>query len=329
MRVPGVTEHIFQFVGTEGVLPGARRLQPGPAQEQVGRGVEDPDEGVECVIEHHQRGRGPQCDTRRPLDGKRLGSELAKHDMDKGDDRERHGEGDGGNRRRIDDAQLREDWRQPVGEERFTQPAEPEAGKRHAQLGRRQDRAEMLGGPQGQPGPHTAGLEHRPQLAGPHLYQRELGGHEKAVGEHQPDNEDRLQRYAEKITHEWRKLGPPTRRANHLPRPEVKPARSRCLKHQAFGSAAAAKAAAFWSSNSPSQRATTTLARQLPRTLTEVRAISSSASTPRMRKAPATGSLNDSSAATSTTNDARGTAATPFEVSMRISIIVICWPIPK
>ena len=28
------------------------------------------------------------------------------------------------------------------------------------------------------------------------------------------------------------------------------------------------------------------------------------------------------------TSDARGTAATPFEVTMSVSIMTICWPIP-
>src|ERR1035437_11035941 len=80
------------------------------------------------------------------------------------------------------------------------------------------------------------------------------------------------------------------------------------------------------SRNAPSHFATTTVARQLPTTLIAVRAMSISSSTPRMRMTPSTGRLNEARVPNSMTNDVRGTPATPFEVSMSVNNISICWP---
>src|SRR5262249_48822299 len=76
--------------------------------------------------------------------------------------------------------------------------------------------------------------------------------------------------------------------------------------------------------NDFSHRAITTVARQLPTTLTAVRAMSMSSSTPRMTITPSTGRLNEASVPRRMTSDARGTPATPFEVSISVSSITIC-----
>src|SRR5205814_4880143 len=76
----------------------------------------------------------------------------------------------------------------------------------------------------------------------------------------------------------------------------------------------------------PSHRATTAVARQLPSRLTDVRAISMSASTPSNKATPSTGRLNVASVPARITKDARGTAATPLLVSISVSIIVSCVP---
>jgi len=73
--------------------------------------------------------------------------------------------------------------------------------------------------------------------------------------------------------------------------------------------------------NSPSHRAITTDARQLPTRLSDVRAMSIRASTPRMTATPSSGSPNCVSVPARITSDARGTAARPLLVSISVSIM--------
>src|SRR3984957_13658862 len=80
------------------------------------------------------------------------------------------------------------------------------------------------------------------------------------------------------------------------------------------------------SRNAPSHRATTTLAKQFPTTLTVVRAMSMNASTPRINATASTGSPNTTTAPDKITNAARGTPATPLLVSMSVSIKTSCRP---
>src|SRR6266481_122862 len=83
------------------------------------------------------------------------------------------------------------------------------------------------------------------------------------------------------------------------------------------------------SSNSPSHRATTVVARQLPITFTQVRPMSISSSTPKIIATPIGPSpegTNEFNAASKMTSDDRGTPATPLEVNINANIIVICWP---
>jgi len=81
-------------------------------------------------------------------------------------------------------------------------------------------------------------------------------------------------------------------------------------------------------SNSPSHRDMTTVARQLPTTLSDVRAMSISASTPRITATACNGNPNCASAPDRITNDARGTAdgvalvdeqSTPREPGAKVS----------
>jgi len=78
--------------------------------------------------------------------------------------------------------------------------------------------------------------------------------------------------------------------------------------------------------STPSQRATTAAARQLPNMFTDVRAMSISVSTPKISSTPSLGNPNDAAVAASTTSEARGTPATPLLVSINVSIIRICVP---
>src|SRR6266576_598301 len=94
-------------------------------------------------------------------------------------------------------------------------------------------------------------------------------------------------------------------------------------------SAAVPKTRARFSSNSFSQRATTTVAKQLPITFTQVRPMSINSSTPKIMATP-TGPSPDGTkefnTASKMTSAALGTPATPLELTINVSIIVICWP---
>ena len=65
---------------------------------------------------------------------------------------------------------------------------------------------------------------------------------------------------------------------------------------------------------------------QLPSTLTEVRAMSISASAPRIRATPSIGKSKGGERSGQNHQRARGTAATPLLVSISVSIISSCWP---
>src|SRR5437667_10139502 len=101
------------------------------------------------------------------------------------------------------------------------------------------------------------------------------------------------------------------------------------VSRSSLASASVPNTRARLSSNSPSQRPTTAVARQLPITFTHVRPISINSSTPNMTATPIGPSpdgTNELSARSRMTNDARGTPATPFDVSINVNIIVICCP---
>src|SRR5262252_8550907 len=72
-------------------------------------------------------------------------------------------------------------------------------------------------------------------------------------------------------------------------------------------------------SYSPSHRAMTTVARQLPRTFNDVRSMSSTASMPRMTRTGSTGNPNDATVPRRMTSAPRGTPATPLLESISVT----------
>ena len=76
----------------------------------------------------------------------------------------------------------------------------------------------------------------------------------------------------------------------------------------------------------PSHRATTAVARQLPSTFTDVRAMSRSVSMPSSSATPSAGRLNVATVPARITSAARGTPATPLLVSISVSIMTSCVP---
>src|SRR5579871_240949 len=78
--------------------------------------------------------------------------------------------------------------------------------------------------------------------------------------------------------------------------------------------------------SSPSHRATTALARQLPRTLVAVRAMSMNWSMPRISRTGHAGRWKESSVPRRITRTARGTPATPLLVSISVKTMTSCWP---
>src|ERR1035437_8385794 len=87
----------------------------------------------------------------------------------------------------------------------------------------------------------------------------------------------------------------------------------------------ALKFLAATSSNSFSERAITAVARQLPITLTDVRAISIRTSIPRIIKIGSTGKPKLATVPSSITSEALDTPATPLLVSIRVKQIIICF----
>src|SRR5258707_6731769 len=90
------------------------------------------------------------------------------------------------------------------------------------------------------------------------------------------------------------------------------------------GSSEIYKGEALGSASSFSQRAMTAEARQLPVTLREVRAISMSASTPRITKIGSVGRWKVAAEAMRTSRLARGTPAMPLLVSINVRTIKSC-----
>src|SRR5471030_763369 len=78
--------------------------------------------------------------------------------------------------------------------------------------------------------------------------------------------------------------------------------------------------------SSPSHLATTAVASELPITLVALRPMSRKVSMPMIISSPASGMPNWLKVEAITTNDARGTPATPFEVIINVASMANCCP---
>ena len=104
-------------------------------------------------------------------------------------------------RRGIGDAPTREERRDSVGDEGFTDPAEAEAGKRDAELGGGERGGEAVEGHEGELHAPAAGIGEGAELAGADLDEGEFGGDEEPVGKDEGEEDEGLERCAEECTH--------------------------------------------------------------------------------------------------------------------------------
>jgi len=192
MDVPGMGEDVLEFVGCEGVFAFAGGLDAGKAEHPVGGAVEHPDDRPEQVVEHDQSRRGPEGHGAGALDGEGFRREFAHDDVEKRDDEKRGDVRDGFDGVLVANADGVQ-WRvKPPGEERFSEPAESEAGEGDAELRRREIGVEVFGDVDGQADAPVAGLEHRPQLRGADFDDGKLSGNKEPVGQHEQQNYEDL-----------------------------------------------------------------------------------------------------------------------------------------
>ena len=108
---------------------------PEQTERRGGRPPEEPERGCEGELEDADRQRHPERDALRTPDRVGLRDELAEHDMQEGDqckgDRDRRVLDDA----RRNDAERGEQGLEQVLERGLPDPAEAEAGERHAELG--------------------------------------------------------------------------------------------------------------------------------------------------------------------------------------------------
>ena len=148
--------------------------------------VYDPDERPQRAHEQFQRFHHPQRRGFRALERDPFGCQLAKHDFDSGDDRERNRHRDAVGRRSGQmGGEKRQRRLEDRRERRLRDPAEAEAGHGDAELCGRDVPIRLADGAPDRAG---AAMSLRDQLIDPRLAHRddgELRGDEKAVREHE------------------------------------------------------------------------------------------------------------------------------------------------
>ncbi|CDN43896.1 hypothetical protein BN871_DT_00100 [Paenibacillus sp. P22] len=106
-------------------------------QQAVGRSVQHDDRRLEHLVEEHERSGQPEGYALRLLDGQRLGSELAEHDMQEGDDQEPDDQGHRRNDRFARDSELEQQrLHDHMRYGRLADPAQSKRSQRNAELGR-------------------------------------------------------------------------------------------------------------------------------------------------------------------------------------------------
>ncbi len=149
--------------------------------------------------QRHQQGDRPRVAQRHPLR-----RQLSHHDVQHGDGQERGGEADRVHQPRVGAGEQHHHRFEHPGERRLADPAQAERRQGDAELRRRQVGFQLLHHAAGEPRPQQPALDLGLELGGPHPHQRELGGDEKAVDQHQQEAEQQR---------------PSRARALHLPAP--------------------------------------------------------------------------------------------------------------
>jgi hypothetical protein len=186
-RLAAGVDHQHQLLRRLHALMTARRLDPEEAHDAVADAVEEDDDRTKGQIEEVDGTRHAQRGRLRPLQGQALRGQLAEDDVQDGDDGEGEAEADGvGHPDALGARQSREaleDRFDQVGQGRFANPAEGEAGNGDAKLGRRDVGIEVVEPAQDRGGPPVPLRRQVLDARAADGDQGKLGGDKKPVGE--------------------------------------------------------------------------------------------------------------------------------------------------
>ena len=193
---PTLAENHAQLLLAMGEFMLTRWLETEDSPQDDARGaVQKPDGRLEHRIEQPQRTRHPKRGFRRFADGERLRRQLAQHDVEKCDRRERERHAHGADRTGGYNARHEEERLKHSRQERLAHPAEGKAGERDAELRRGKIRIQMRGHMPRKCRARFALLLERFELASAHLHDRKLRGDEKAIEQDEEKNRARLQEH--------------------------------------------------------------------------------------------------------------------------------------
>ncbi len=187
--LPALLHQHPDFLGRVDPLGRTGRPDSHQPEDLVGQPVEQPDgprhePGKPEQRSHHQR-TGPLGIE----EGHRLGSQFAQHDMQHGDDGERHRDCHSMQGGGVDlNRQTAEQRLDQVGQGRLPDPPQSQGGQGDPQLGGRDIAVERLNGLEGQSSFSVAGSGHLLEPGPPGADQGELGRNEEGVGEDQRQN---------------------------------------------------------------------------------------------------------------------------------------------
>ena len=159
------------------------------ADEPIGDGIEEPDGWSEEGVEEAEGARDPEGGGDGFADGEDFGGLFAEGDVEGGDGGESDRESGVLDHRWGGDADFQEKRLEHLGEERFADPAEAEAGESDSELAGGEVGFEILGEMMGEGGGGVAVFGHGLELGGADFNEGEFGGDEEAVEE--DEGEDR------------------------------------------------------------------------------------------------------------------------------------------
>src|SRR6266540_1716509 len=191
-----VVDHLTFFFRVDGVMARSEIDAEEPEKFDA-RNVDQPDEGLEGLVEKlHPTGRR-QRDSFGLLDGQGLRRVFAQHQVQIGDHGQRDGDGyrmrDQRRRRRRENVQ--QDRLEEMGERRFAYRAQREACDGDAELAGGEHRVEPVQRPQYGPRPALFRRRQSLYLRAADADQRELHGHEEPVCQHQNQNGKYFEEY--------------------------------------------------------------------------------------------------------------------------------------
>src|SRR5829696_906948 len=165
---------------------------PGPENE-VGRGVHDPDHGVEEELEHIQRTADPERYALGLLNGEVLGRLLPEDEMRVGYGRETEYDGDDRDYPLVRNTCCLEQGTYEVRDGGLADPTKRQGGNRNPDLADGEIRVEVAQSLAYDGGPRTAFLLELHDARLPHAHQRELGRHEETVQAHQHEGQKEVE----------------------------------------------------------------------------------------------------------------------------------------